>query len=173
MDDAHDPEPEKSPYVRLPWLLVAAGLVGVLAIALGLGLFANRYLRPQAEVAPTPIAIAAAPAATSVPVPTVAPTATNAPAPTALVQATVAAPNATSTPAPVEPTPGSVSTPTSAPATSPNASAIPTVDPALAHEVGKAYETFWRVRSQALLELDTTHLAEVMDEAIQNGHGEG
>jgi hypothetical protein len=37
------------------------------------------------------------------------------------------------------------------------------VEPTLAAEVGQAYENFWRVRSQALLELDESHLPEVMD----------
>jgi hypothetical protein len=41
--------------------------------------------------------------------------------------------------------------------------ALPTVEPTLAAEVGQAYENFWRVRSQALLDLDPTHLPEVMD----------
>src|SRR5205085_6327251 len=39
---------------------------------------------------------------------------------------------------------------------------LPTAEPALADEVGKAYVTFWRVRSQAALELDSSHLPEVM-----------
>jgi hypothetical protein len=39
---------------------------------------------------------------------------------------------------------------------------LPTVEPALADEVGNAYVTFWRVRSQAALELDSSHLPEVM-----------
>src|SRR5205085_2534499 len=51
----------------------------------------------------------------------------------------------------------------------PTPSALPTVEPQLAEEVGRAYVTFWRVRSQALLELDTTHLGEVMDgDYLQN-----
>ena len=41
MDDAHDAEPEQSPYIRLPWALVAGGLAAVLgssrSIFLGFG----------------------------------------------------------------------------------------------------------------------------------------
>jgi hypothetical protein len=41
--------------------------------------------------------------------------------------------------------------------------AVPTVEPVLAEQVGTAYQAYWRVRSQALLELDPSHLSEVMD----------
>jgi hypothetical protein len=42
-------------------------------------------------------------------------------------------------------------------------SPLPTVEPTLAAQVGQAYEEFWRVKSKALLELDPTHLPDVMD----------
>src|ERR1700674_5726445 len=142
MDDAHDAEPEASPspYVRLPWALVAAGLVGVLVIALGLGLYANRYLRPQVEVAPTPTAPAAAPAPTltPVPAPTVAPTPTMAPAPTPH-PATDVDSNATLVP------PTLAATPTSAVAAATTPSPPPTLDAEMVAEVGKAYENYWQV----------------------------
>src|SRR5207237_7634353 len=50
-------------------------------------------------------------------------------------------------------------TPTGA---SPTSTARPALDPALVTEVGQAYEKYWQVRAQALLELDETHLAEAM-----------
>jgi hypothetical protein len=40
--------------------------------------------------------------------------------------------------------------------------ALPGLDPAMASEVIQAYESYWRVRGQALLDLDATHLNEVM-----------
>jgi hypothetical protein len=52
---------------------------------------------------------------------------------------------------------------TSPPAPTPGLKPLPTVEPALAAEVSQAYENFWQVTSQALLELDTTHLQDVMD----------
>src|SRR5437870_4829466 len=159
MDDAHDAEPEQSPYLRLPWPLVAGGLAGVLVLALAAGLFANRYLRPQVSVVPTPISPVAAappPAPTSVPAPTVAPTPTPAPAATPLVLATAAAPTATA-----QPVIAAVS-PTTAVTSIPTPTARPTLDALMVAEVGKAYENYWQVRAQALLELDKTHIDEVM-----------
>jgi hypothetical protein len=38
----------------------------------------------------------------------------------------------------------------------------PTVSPVLAAEVGDAYQAYWQVRAQALYDLDTSHLPEVM-----------
>ena len=149
MDDAQDAEPEDSPYIRLPWALVVAGLGGVLLVALGIGLFANRYLRPQLEVPPTPIDLAAA--ATAVPAPTVAPT----PSPLALALASTVNPTATALPATAAPTPQAT-----APASA--ATPRPTVSPELAAEVGDAYQHYWQVRAEALLSLDVSPLPEVM-----------
>jgi hypothetical protein len=153
MNDAHDAEPEESPYVRLPWGLVAAGLGGVLLLALGFGLYANRYLRPQLQLVPTPIAVAAA---TPAPPPTLAAT----PAPTPLVVATAVAPTATTPPATAPP---ATPQPTP-PAASPTTVATPraTVSPELATEIGDAYETYWQVRAKALYDLDPSSLSEVM-----------
>jgi len=47
--------------------------------------------------------------------------------------------------------------------TTPTISTLPPVDPVVAGEVGKAYERFWQAQSQALLDLDSTHLDETMD----------
>ena len=157
MNEAPDGEREPAGYVRLPWPVVGAGLFVLLALVLGLGLFANRNLRPQIGVVPTPSPVAAAtptalpvaaPAAVQASTPTVAP-------PSAALTATAAAtPAATGTVAPGQTTPlVVVATPTE----------LPTVEPALAEEVGKAYLTFWRVKSQALLELDPSHLSDVME----------
>src|SRR5712692_5158080 len=98
MKDAHDADAETDqamPYMRLPWPLVAAGLVAILAIVLGIGVFANRYLRPQVGLVPTPEpAVVVAQPLTSTPqVATSVPT----PAPTVVVQAPAAA-TATSRP---------------------------------------------------------------------------
>jgi hypothetical protein len=60
-------------------------------------------------------------------------------------------------------TPSAAPANTSEPASTPSHTPLPTVEPTLAAEVGQAYENFWQVTSQALLELDTTHLEEVTD----------
>ena len=106
MDDAHDAEPEKSPYLRLPWPLVTAALAGVLLLALAVGLLANRYLRPQVGVVPTPLPLAAAavPTAALVPTPTPAPPVAPAELPTPLAQPTAIAPSPTAVPATPEST---------------------------------------------------------------------
>src|SRR5438067_7635470 len=157
MNEAPDGEREPARYIPLPWPAVGAGLFVLLALVLGLGLFANRNLRPQIGVVPTPSPVAvatptaqlvAALAAVEASTPTVAPTRVS------VTEAAAATPAATATVVPSQTTPlVVVATPTE----------LPTVEPALADEVGKAYVTFWRVRSQALLELDPAHLPEVMD----------
>src|SRR5438034_8991722 len=157
MNDAHDADAETEQtthYMRLPWPLVAFGLVALLAVVLGIGLFANRYLRPQVGLVPTaePAVVAAVPVTSTPQVPTAVPT----PAPPLVVHAPVVA---TATPLP--PTVGATSVPQAVPSATP--SALPTVEPALADEVGRAYVMFWRVRSQALLELDPSHLTASMD----------
>ena len=60
MNEAPDGEREPAGYVRLPWPVVGAGLFVLLAVVLGLGLFANRNLRPQIGVVPTPSPVAVA-----------------------------------------------------------------------------------------------------------------
>lgn len=147
---ATDQEPSTSAYVRLPTPVLAVGLIAFLAVLLAAGVYANNNLRPQGVLTPTPQATAvplAAPTAAPTAVPTTAPSPTTRPQPTATAtpQSAVAA---AATPKPTTP---------ESPAT------LPTVEPTLAAEVGQAYENFWRVRSQAVLELDATHLSEVMD----------
>src|SRR5467141_3378322 len=90
MKDAQDANAERDQprrYLRLPSPLVAAGLVALLAVVFGIGLYANRNLRPQVGLVPTTEpALASAPPATATPqVATVMPT----PAPTLVVQAVV------------------------------------------------------------------------------------
>src|SRR5438132_9578100 len=100
MKDAHDADGETEQtthYVRLPWPLVAFGLVALLAVVLGIGLFANRYLRPQVGLVPTaePAVVAAVPVTSTPQLATAVPT----PAPTLVVQAPAVA-IATPLPAP-------------------------------------------------------------------------
>jgi len=156
MKDAQDADAEMDQptrYMRLPWPLVALGLIVLLAVVFGVGLYANRYLRPQVGPVPTSEpAVAAAPPTTATPqVATAAPT----PAPTVVVQATALA-------TAIPPPPTAAPTDVTLVVVSPTPSALPTVEPALADEVGRAYVMFWRVRSQALLELDPSHLSDVM-----------
>src|SRR5437762_1252904 len=158
MTDAQDAKDEDSghSYMRLPWPVVAALLFGVLVLVLAIGLFANRYLRPQVGLVPTEVPLAAPPASsTSLPATAVAATPVAALPRTPPIIGTVAAPTATPQPPQVT---ASTSTPQPPAVASSTPSPLPTVEPALAEEVGRAYEMFWRVRSQALLELDATHL---------------
>ena len=44
MKDAHEAETEQAtPYVRLPWPLVAVGLIAILAVVLGIGVLASLF----------------------------------------------------------------------------------------------------------------------------------
>src|SRR5947207_3100653 len=128
-DAAQDADAEKdhpTQYVRFPWPVVAAGLVVLLAIVLGIGVYANRNLRPQIGLVPTSEpALVAGPLSTATPqVLTAVPTS----APTAVVQATEVA-----TATPVPPTAAATSIPVLL--ASPTPSALATVEPALADEV--------------------------------------
>ena len=156
MTEAPDAEREPAGYIRLPWPLVGGVLFLFLAALLAFGLFANRNLRPQLGVLPTSTPLAEA---TSTPPPVAAPAAVRTSTPTARATdvplSRAATPTVPATPvAPTE---------TPAPTAEPRPTVLPTVEPALAQEVGEAYVTFWRVRSQALLELDESHLSDVMD----------
>src|SRR5258707_1112335 len=125
MKDAHDANAERDQatrYLRLPWPVVAAGLVALLAVVFGVGLYANRNLRPQVGLVPTsePALVAAPPATPTPQVATAAPT----PAPAVVVQATAAA---------IATLPAPIAAPTAPPlvVASPTPSALPTVEPAL------------------------------------------
>jgi hypothetical protein len=184
MDKAPEPEPVESPYLKLPWPVVAGSLFAVLALALAAGLYANRYLRPQSSTQPTAtqIPLASAGTATLQPTPAVtsssgAQQSTQVAGAGATVQPPLLATAVPSTPQPAptlgatsataipqaSPTPTEVGTQTVAVGTTSTPAATPTVDPVLAAEIGRAYEAYWRVRSQAVLQLDPTHLADVMD----------
>ena len=176
MSEPSDAERESSGYLRLPLPVAAIGLFVLLAVLLGLGLFANARLRASSvSVPPTvvPVAAATAPVATTAPfvadvTPTVvatpvpAPTATSPPeptlAPTAVSTATVGL-----TPL-VLATVGESTPPPAAADGTESPTPLPTVEPTLAAEVGQAYVNFWQVRSQAELTLDPTHAPDVMDD---------
>jgi hypothetical protein len=172
MTDAQDAEqePYRTPYMRLPAPLVALGLVVFLGLLLGAGIYANANLRPQGVVMPTPVPSRVE--LTIVPVAESTPATTHQPTP-ALVSPTPAAQPTTGKDATVFATQApervvvvldATSTPTVG-ATQSNESPTPapTVDPSLAAEIGAAYESYWRVSSQALLDLDPTHLSDVME----------
>src|SRR5216683_802869 len=111
MKEAHNADAETDPtthYMRLPWPLVAFGLVALLAVVLVVGLFANRYLRPQVGLVPTsePAVVVAVPVTSTPQVATAVPTT----APTVVVQAPAVA---TGTPLP--PTVAANSTPLAVP----------------------------------------------------------
>ena len=157
-----------SSYLRLPWYVVTAALVLVLGVALAVGLYASRGSRSPAAAAPmappiiaTPaIAVPTAVSATSTPV-AVLVTPTSAPAIATLASMTVAAIElATSTSVAAAPPAATPTLPS--PAVTEGSTVLPTVEPTLAAEVAAGYERYWQVRSQALLDLDKTHLIEAM-----------
>lgn len=162
-----------SAYLRLPLPVVTAVLVCFLALLLGLGLYANANLRPRSVLVPTepptqlPAAASAAtpqPAATPLPTATLQPSAT--PQPVATSTAVPAVVPSTPTPAapatPLVIPPLAAATATGVPTAATSPTPLATVEPALAAEVGQAYENFWKVRSQAELTLDGSHAADVM-----------
>ena len=152
MDDApdRDTEPVESGYLKLPWQLVAGVLFAILAIALAAGLIASRNLREQLTVpTATPVALAAATATRAAP--TASPVATPTSAVTAIPTVLpTAAPNQSPS------TPAALATAFASP------SALPTVDPALADEIGQAYQRYWQIRAEAFFALDTSRLGTVM-----------
>src|SRR6266542_939484 len=152
MDDAPDSntEPVESGYLKLPWQLVAGVLFAVLAIALAAGLIASRNLREQLTVpTATPVALAAATSTRAAP--TASPVATPTSAVTAIPTVLpTAAPNQSPS------TPAALATAFASP------SALPTVDPALADEIGQAYQRYWQIRAEAFFALDTSRLGTVM-----------
>ena len=161
-DTRNDDEPSAdSKYIRLPWPTVAAVLAVVLVGALALGLFANRNLRSPVAVEPTsaPIAASTAAARTVQSAAAIPPTATVVPRPPTVEPTAVQAPLVTATPMSAQVS----TTATPAPlAPSPAATPRPTVSPEIAAEVAVAYEHYWQVRAEALFDLDTSHLDEVM-----------
>jgi hypothetical protein len=176
MTDAQDAEQEPSPtpYMRLPVPLVALGIVAFLGLLLGAGLYANANLRLQGTVLPTLAPVPATPTAAFTPLPLALPrsvstTPSSDPltTPSTVVQPTPRNdPTTTAPPTPTSGAPAVPLTPTTIPTTAIVKTEIPTstptVDPALAAEVGMAYEHYWQVRGEALLQLDKSHLSEAM-----------
>jgi hypothetical protein len=179
MTDAQDAEQEPSPtpYMRLPVPRVALGIVVFLGLLLGAGLYANANLRAQGVVLPTPVSTAVpptvevtvVPVAASTSVTTLQPTVSPVVSPTPdLRPSPTAASTAGLTQVPTQLVLFLDATATASPAISaaqpsPTPTPPPSVEPTLAAEVSRAYENFWRVKSQALLDLDQSHLADVMD----------
>ena len=186
MNEAPDAEREPDGYIRLPWQIVGGALFLFLAALFAFGLFANRNLRPQLTVAPTAVSVGEAqtpglaeaatptalvgappkPVGTATPQPAAAATATVAVTATSMratangATAAAATSEPAATPAPVL-TAGTATiavTPTREAAATPR----PTVSPELAAEVGDAYKQYWQVRAEALFDLDTSRLSEVM-----------
>jgi hypothetical protein len=162
-------------------LLRPAGTVGAQAAAAGGSAAATQTPVPQGAPAlasqpgPTaPLAVPQTPASTT-PASQILMTPSTAQTSQILVTA-AATPASQPTPAPslaagsaATPTPARASAPTSAPQTpspTPPAAAEtptpePTVDPALAAEISAAYQHYWEVRAQALLDLDGSELPDV------------
>src|SRR5689334_5716 len=59
LSDKANGDPEPSPYLRLPMPVVAIGLVILLVALFAIGAFANRSLRSQGVIVPTPPVAAA------------------------------------------------------------------------------------------------------------------
>jgi hypothetical protein len=168
MSEASNAETEDSPYVRAPWPLVTAGLLAVIGLALAIGFFANRNLRPSATIIPTAasapssaftspaVVVAPTPLAISSTVVTIAQT-----TPTELVPLLVATPTLLP-PLPTVKTEPPTTTPAVAITLIPIATPFATVLPELAAEISDAYKTYWEVRAEALRDLDTSRLSTVM-----------
>jgi hypothetical protein len=156
MAEPREPNGEQSPYVSLPWPQLAAGLAVLIVVLLAAGIWANQNLRPKSEPLPasaTPNTAAVAEVKT--PVPQVALTST----PKALLLVAYETMTPTAVPVPVT---------TLTAIGEPTATARPTLDPVSVAEIDQAYDKYWQVRSQALLNLDKSHLAEAMGGAHLN-----
>jgi hypothetical protein len=144
-NDQPEGKEEPAPYVRLPWYVVAAALIVVLGAALVVGLYFSRTSRQEPVAAPPQIDRT--------------PPTTTAELPAAVLPTPLLLVPGTSTPAAVTSKPGTASV-TAVPTPRPETTATP--DPRLVAEVTAAFENYWNIRIQALLDLDETHLAEVM-----------
>ncbi|HEV7666386.1 MAG TPA: hypothetical protein VGQ62_22820, partial [Chloroflexota bacterium] len=127
-------------------------------VLLAAGIWANQNLRPRSEPPPaSPTPNTAAVAEVRTPVPQVALTST--PKPLLLAAYETMTPTAVPARAPVT---------TLTANGEPTATARPTLDPVSVAEIDQAYDKYWQVRSQALLNLDKSHLAEAMGGAHLN-----
>ena len=147
MNEAPDDEREPARYIRLPWPVVGAGLFVLLVGLLGFGLFANRNLRSQNQALPVTSAPVPIGPATPTAVILLAPTSPPVPTSTAVTREVLA---------------GTVSPKSDATLVPPTPPAQPTLDATLVTEVTEAFDQYWQVRSEALLDLDKAHLAETM-----------
>lgn len=136
------PESSKVRHVRagLPYKLVGAALLGVVLVLLGAAFFLNSRLRP-----PTTLEA----------VPSIAGT-----------RATRVTPTVVPTTAPLGVTVPGVSTPPLTTSTAVLTTQVPpgvrVASSPLEREIEDAYLHYWQVRSDALLNLDTSHLGDVM-----------
>jgi hypothetical protein len=168
----------------VPWPLAAAGLLAGLALMLGLGAASNALLRPQGRIAPqqtmaipSQAAVVATLRLTVVLITPVAPTpipprAVATPKPDNMVvaaTATLSEESQHNESQGSQPLSGNeVGAPTAALgaiATANNPAppnAIATVDPELVAEVSAAYQRYWQIRAEALLNLDSSGLPDVM-----------
>lgn len=133
---------QASAYLRLPTPVAAAAIAVFLIALLAVGIYANSNVRPPPGAINTPVVPGVAPTATSMPV------------------AAVLA-NATATTMVIVMTP----TPALTVGQSPGPSPSPTLDTQLASELGQAYEHYWQIRGDALLNLDGSKLPDVADGA--------
>ena len=143
-------------HAGLPYKTVGAVLFGVVLVLLGAAFFLNSRLRPPTTIE---TAVAASAPRPLVITPTILP-------PAAAASSMVSAP--TGLPSTSTPTISSTASATSS-SSSPAASATVQLPPGvhiasspLEQEIEAAYLHYWQVRSEALLNLDTSHLSEVM-----------
>jgi hypothetical protein len=158
---------DDGPYLRVPWPVVATGLVGVLGLLLALGMYVNGALRPRlgAQPAAVPVVVEGEGTLTATgvagnvratPVLTIGPLAT----PAALVVVL-----ATPTPGvSISSTQTSMPTPQSTATAESRARTAPTITPELVAELETAYKQYWQIRAEALYTLDDSRIGEVMDD---------
>jgi hypothetical protein len=173
------PQPPTYNWKATLWLVV-----GVLVVIGAMGVFMRVIPTPFTQPAPTTVPTQRPP---SQPAVTPQPTATNAPAPTSAptplvitigaatptagqeTQPAGGAPASEPTPLPttaiqVQPTAATVTAPTvpPTPELSSQATSAPAIDPALQAEVLDAYSRYWQIEAEALLNLDSSNLDQVM-----------
>lgn len=166
-------EGTRPPLLSVP-VAFAVLVTGTLVVLAGLFLVGRALRSPEAAPAPTVISATMVPTAQATAAPTPQPTVAPTAAPPA-TSAPAAAPVSAVTVAPTAVLAAGGQATTSAAAT-----AVPTVPPpgptpppALAEEVLAAYQRFWQVKTDALLNLDGSNLDEVaIDSALTGIRGE-
>jgi hypothetical protein len=158
MAESRDPDSEHSPYLSLPWPIVAASLIVVLAVALGIGIYANQNLRGTARTSSQPTLVTSAvdglkEITPSRPTPSTTPT--NLPI--------LSTPSTPTSVALLVVTPTVLAIATTMPAVPAiNATQVVAAAPELREEIDVVYQHYWQVRAEALYSLDTAKLQEVM-----------